>query len=448
MTPTPRRRLGAGAPWGAHPAILHLDIDAFFASIEQRLNPTLAGRPVAVGTGVVASASYEARAFGIRAGTPLQEARRRCPALIVLSGHAPTYQAFARRIFEIAGAYGPQVETFLDDAYVDLTGTERVHGHLIRAADALRRQVHAETGLTVSLGLATNRMTARMVTRLCKPDGFAWLRPGGESDFVAAQPLEDLPGIGHKRAAVLREMGLVRVADLRELPAARLRDLFGEIGLLLAARARGHDTRPVNPHEVPRSIRRETSFDDPVTRRDQLEGMLYYLIDRASTQARRLGVSPGRVAVHLRWADGGGDRRAGRVSADGAANTAGLFTAARELLAQLLTRRMGLRNLGVDLQSLHPERGRQPSLFDAPAATAAGAAAGTGAAAGMRAATGTGAATGANGESAPERLDAAVDDVRRRFGFRALVRGRSLELLGRLPRDEHGFVLRTPCLTK
>lgn len=433
MTPTPRRRLGAGAPWGAHPAILHLDIDAFFASIEQRLNPALGGRPVAVGTGVVASASYEARAFGIRAGTPLHEARRRCPALIVLPGHAPTYQAFARRIFEIAAEYGPQVEAFLDDAYVDLTGTERMHGHLIRAADALRRRVQADTGLTVSLGLATNRMTARMVTRLCKPDGFAWLRPGGEADFVAAQPLEDLPGIGRKRAAVLREMGLSRVADLRDLPAVRLRDLFGEMGLLLAARARGRDTRPVDAHEIPRSIRRETSFGDPVTERDELEGMLYYLVDRASTQARRLGVWPGRLGVHLRWADGAADRRARATrggaagESGGTASTGALFAFGRDLLAQLLTRRMGLRSLGVDLYGLHASRSRQGSLFEPPPGDGAEAA-------------GTAAA--------PERLDAAVDDVRRRFGFRALVRGRSLELLDRLPRDEHGFVLRTPCLTR
>jgi len=418
--PAPRRRLGAGAPWGRYPAILHLDIDAFFASVEQRIQPVLAGRPVAVGTGVVASASYEARRFGIRAGTPLHEARRRCPGLVILPGHAPTYQAFARRVFEIAAEYGPQVETFLDDAYVDLSGTERVHGHLVRAADALRRRVRAETGLSVSLGIGTNRMVARMLTRLCKPDGLAWLRPGGEADFVAAQPIEDLPGIGPKRAAVLREMGLTRVAELRGLSAVRLRELFGDTGLLLAARARGRDTRPVQRREIPQSIRRETSFDTPVTDRDELAGMLHYLSDRAGSQARKLGVRPARIEVTVRWADGAAGRRGGAPGAD-------LFEAAGRLLAAVLSRRMGLCNLGIELQRLHLGQGYQPSLL----APGAGAAAGSPAAC-----------------SCGEGLDSVVDDIRRRFGFRALVRGRSLELLERLPRDEYGFVLRTPCLTR
>lgn len=409
------RRLSAGQPWGRSPAILHLDIDAFFASIEQLRNPALRDKPVVVGTGVVASASYEARPYGIRAGTSLRDARRRCPDLAIIAGHAPTYQAFATRIFELAAEYGPDVETFLDDAYIDLSGTEVVHGHLIRAADELRRRIREDTGLTVSLGLATNRMVARMVTRLAKPAGFVWLRPGGEADFVAAQPIDHLPGIGYKRAAILQEMGLGRVGDLRDLSPARLRDLFGELGLLLADRARGRDTRPIHQREIPRSIRRETSFEQPLTSRDTIEGMLHYLTERASGQARKLGVVPRRIKTYLRWADGAADGRAA-TAGGGALTTESAFEAARSLLAPLLTRRMGIRKLGVEFQGLRPGRAHQGELFPS--------------------------------EAGQERLDAAVDDIRRRFGFQALVRGPSLELLERLPSDDYGFVLRTPCLTR
>ncbi len=410
------RYLSAGVSWGPHPAVLHLDIDAFFASVEQLRNPTLRDRPVIVGSGVVASASYPARACGIRAGTPLHEARRLCPEVVLLPGHAPTYRAFAERVFDLAAELAPQVETFLDDALLDLTGTERMHGHLIRAAGQLRRRIHAETGLTVSLGLATNRMVARMVTRLAKPGGFAWLRPGGEAAFVARRPIEELPGIGAARAAVLREMGITRIAELRAFSAAQLRELFGEIGLAIAARAWGRESRPLTARELPRSIRRETSFPQPETAAAALEGMLHYLTDRAAGQARRLHVEPRSVRVHLRWSDGTGAARATQLPAGGDV-TAALFEVARTLLRGLHTRRSGVRNLGIEISALQPHADAQLAIF-APVG------------------------------GRERRLDAAVDRVREQFGFRALVSGPSLELLERLPSDAYGFVLRTPCLTR
>jgi len=422
MTAGTEPYLSAGPRWGPHPAVLHLDIDAFFASIEQLRQPALKGRPVVVGSGVVASASYEARAYGIRAGTTLSEVRRICPEAVILPGHAPTYRAFAERVFDLAAELAPNLETFLDDALLDLTGTERVHGHLIRAAAELRRRVRAETGLSVSLGLATNRMVARMVTRLAKPGGFAWLRPGGEATFVARRPIEELLGIGHARAALLREMGVTRVEDLRGFPPARLRELFGEVGLLLAARAWGRETRAVAAAELPGSIRRETSFDEPEADGAALAAMLHYLSDRAAAQARSLGIEPRGLRVHLRWADGGAAARQATLGARGA-TTEVLFAAAREVFRGLLVRRMGVRNLGVEISRFHPVADHQLALFEADAA---------GEAAAARAG----------------RLDHVVDDLRAQFGFRALVRGRSLELMDRLPSDAYGFVLRTPCLTR
>ncbi|MCK4414980.1 MAG: DNA polymerase IV, partial [Candidatus Eisenbacteria sp.] len=370
-----RRRLplSPGPHWGDHPAILHLDIDAFFASVEQLRHPALGNRPVAVGSGVVASASYEARACGVRAGTPLHEARRLCPDLVMLAGHAPTYRAFAEQVFALAAELSPNLETYLDDALVDLSGTERLHGHLVRAAARLQRRIRTETGLSVSLGLATNRMVARMVTRQAKPGGFAWLRPGGEFAFVGRRAVEELPGVGPRRAALLREMGIERSAEVRRLSHAQLRDLFGELGLAIAARARGRETRVLEARELPRSIRRETSFDEPQTDRVALEGMLHYLVERSAAQARRLAAEPGAVRVHLRWADGDRVSRGVRLVGGGAV-TEKLFSSARLLLRSLRTRRAGIRNLGVELSSLQAPGELQIDLFGDGHAADAGAA--------------------------------------------------------------------------
>ncbi len=475
----PTRDLGAGERWGAHPAVLHLDIDAFFASVEQLRDPHLRGRPVVVGSGVAASASYEARAFGIRAGTPLHEVRRLCPRAVLLPGHAPTYRAFAGRVFSLAAELSPALELRLDDALIELTGTECLHGHLVRAAARLKRRILEETGLRVSMGLGTNRMIARMLTRLAKPDGFAWLRPGGEFAFVGRRPIEELPGVGPHRAAILREMGITRIEELRDLPTEHLRDLFGDQGVIFAARARGRETRAIDADELPHSIRRETSFDEPQTDAIALHAMLHYLLERAAGQARKLGAEPRALRVHLRWADGRGLARREAVDAPGSV-TAPLFEQAERILANLQTRRVGIRNLGVELSGLRLARRAQLDLFeeapesfswqesarrqgamteeapDAAPSRATGAGWQTRVAAEMDTAGETAACAGEMrertwlplGRQRQERLDAVVDRVREQFGFRSLVRGPSIELLDRLPADAYGFVLRTPCLTR
>jgi len=437
------RRLGAGVPWGRSPAILHLDIDAFFASIEQQRNPRLQGRPVVVGTGVVASASYEARRLGVRAAMSLCDARRLCPTLVILPGHAPTYRAFSERIFALAAELSPAVETYLDDAYIDLTGTECLHGHLIRAADELRRHIQKETGLSVAMGLGSNRMVARMLTRLAKPGGFVWLRPGGEAEFVASRPIEELLGVGRRRAALLREMGIKRVGEMSELSPFQMRDLFGDMGLLLAARAKGRETRAVHQREVPRTIRRETSFNEPVTDIVELEGMLHYLAERATGQARKIGVDPGRVRVHLYWSDGKSSARAIRVSGYGCV-TEQIFQAARAILIELHDRRMGVRNIGIEISRLRLESSRQHSLFDDPAFAPR-----EDDEVALPLSIPRPPAAGPQENAVRQRkLDHTVDGIRDRFGFTSLLRGGSLELMGRMKMDKHGFVLRTPCLTR
>jgi DNA polymerase IV len=180
--------------------VLHVDIDAFFAAIEQQRDPRLKGKPVIVGAGVIASCSYEARRFGLRAGMTLSEARRLCPRAVILEGHAQVYRCYAERVFERCRELSPDVETYLDEAYLELTGTERVHGDFGRAAAGLKRAILEETGLTVTCGIGPNRMLAKLVGKTTKPDGLARIAAGEAEAFLTARPIEQLAGVGHAHA--------------------------------------------------------------------------------------------------------------------------------------------------------------------------------------------------------------------------------------------------------
>src|SRR5439155_6498840 len=189
-------------------AVLHVDIDAFFAAIEQQRDPRLQGKPVIVGAGVIASCSYEARAFGLKAGMPLSEARLLCPQAVILEGHAQVYRCFAEEIFARCRAVAPAVETYLDEAYCDLSGTERLHGDLLEAARGLKRAIRAATGLTVTCGLGPNRMLAKLAGKTVKPDGLACVSAADADAFMRHQPVERVPGVGRAHARTLRSMNL------------------------------------------------------------------------------------------------------------------------------------------------------------------------------------------------------------------------------------------------
>ncbi len=398
--------------------VLHVDIDAFFASIEQQRDPRLQGRPVVVGNGVIASCSYEARRFGLKAGMPLSEARRRCPQAVILDGHAQVYRCYAERIFEQCRRLSPDVETYLDEAYLELTGTERAHGgDLLAAAAGLRRAVQADTGLTVTCGLGPNRMLAKLAGKTVKPDGLAAVSEAEAEAFLTARPIEQLAGVGHAHARTLRSMGLTSIGDLRALPVGTLEALFGSPGRLLFERCRGRDTAPVSAREVPRSLSRETSFHEDTADPRLIEGMLEYLVGRACHACRERGLSPRTVAVHLRWSSGESAEQS-RTLPQASAVDPVVLALARELLARLDTRRVTLHALGVTLSQFVVGASEQGALFDEPEA-------------GRRAA-----------------LCQALDQVRGTFGSGVLLSGRALHLKGRVRRDRYGLVLRTPSLTQ
>ena len=397
--------------------IAHVDIDAFFASVEQLKNPRLRGCPVIVGTGVIASCSYEARRHGLRAGMPLSEARRLCPRAIVLRGHAATYQSFAARVFDVCRRFAPAVDTYLDDAYLDLDGTERLYPDLAAFAGELRAAVRAASGLTITVGLGTSRMIARLASRGAKPDGLAVVALGSEDAFLRDRPLGDLPGVGPRTAALLESIGLVTVADVAALGAEPLARLLGANGRILHERALGRDTRPVTAREIPMSISRSTSFDPPAADPAAVDAMLAYLIERAARAARRLAIAARTLAVRVEPADGRSEEHR-RTLAAATALDPKLLAEARALLARASRRRVGLRRIAVELGSFVAGTGEQLDLLAGPSAARAA------------------------------ELALGIDQVRDRFGFAALMGGRTLPLQSTLARDRHGFVLRTPSLTK
>lgn len=398
-------------------SILHVDIDAFFAAIEQLRNPRLKGRPVIVGAGCIASCSYEARRFGLHAGMALSEARRLCPEAVILEGHAQVYRCFAEVIFECCRAIAPAIETYLDEAYCDLSGTERLHGDLLAAARALKRDILERTGLTVTCGLGPNRMLAKLVGKTTKPDGLAAITAGEADAFLRERPIEQLAGVGHAHARTLRGMNIRTIGELRPLSAEVLVALFGAPGRMLYERCRGRDTAVVHEREIPLSISRETAFHRDTADRLEIEGMLEYLVGRACRTARELDIQPRTVAVRLRYADGEGAAQERSLAAPSDADDV-VLGLALHVLRRLFTRRVALHNVGVTLSQFVAGAAEQVDLFDA-------------ASAGRR-----------------HALLKALDGVRDTYGHGALVSGRALHLKGRLVEDRHGFVLRTPSLTR
>ena len=403
-------------PDGAR-TVLHVDIDACFAAIEQQRDPRLKGRPVIVGAGVIASCSYEARRFGLKAGMSLSEAKRLCPRAIVLEGHAQVYRCYAERVFERCRELSPDVETYLDEAYLELTGTERVHGDFTAAAARLKHAILDDTGLTVTCGIGPNRMLAKLVGKTTKPDGLARIHAHEAEAFLVGRPIEQLAGVGHAHAKTLRGMNLRTIGELRVLPVGALEALFGAPGRLLFERCRGRDTAPVVVREIPLSISRETSFHHDTADPREIDGMLEYLVGRACRTARELALTARTVSVRLRYSDDESAEQA-RSLAQASAVDPVVLALALELHTRLYTRRVSLHAIGVTLSNFVRDAAEQGSLFDEREA-------------GRRAA-----------------FCEALDRVRGSYGHGAVVSGRALHLKGRVGEDRYGFVLRTPSLTK
>ncbi|HYW65570.1 MAG TPA: DNA polymerase IV [Candidatus Dormibacteraeota bacterium] len=291
-----------------HSSILHVDMDAFFVSVELLARPELRGKPVVVGgrpdqRGVVSAASYEARKFGIHSAMPLRTAARLCPHAVFLDGHHEKYSEWSDRVASILARFSPIVEMVsIDEAYLDLSGTERLHGPPLAAADKLLRSITQTTSLPCSGGLATTRLVAKVASEQAKPRGLVWVAPGMEARFLAPVPIRKIPGIGEVTERALRALGIETVEQLASHPQEKLEKIFGQWGDALYRKARGGDAYEFLIDAEPKSISHNHTFGEDTDNVQELEALLSHLSQKACKRLREAGLSSRTLTLTIRYA--------------------------------------------------------------------------------------------------------------------------------------------------
>ncbi len=288
--------------------VLHVDMDAFFVSVELLDHPELRGKPVVVGgqpnrRGVVSAASYEARRYGIHSAMPLRTAGKLCPHAIFLDGRHDLYAEWSDRVAAILSRFSPVVEmASIDEAYLDLSGTSRLHGPPLSAAHALLKEIGAKTGLPCSAGLARTRLVAKVASNQAKPRGLVWVPAGAEAKFLEPLSVRRIPGIGRVTEAALRTMGIETVGQLAGIPEERLEEFFGRWGAALYRKARGEDSYEFVIDAEPKSVSHSHTFGSDTADRRVLESMLSRLGQKGAKRLREAGLDARTVTLRIRYA--------------------------------------------------------------------------------------------------------------------------------------------------
>lgn len=380
--------------------ILHVDMDAFYASVEQRDDPQLRGRPVVVGgdnRGVVAAASYEVRKFGVHSAMPMSEARRRCPGLVRIAPRMAHYQAVSDEIFAVFREVTPLVEGLsLDEAFLDVTGSLSLLGPGEQIARQIKARILEQTRLTASVGVAANKLVAKIASDLDKPDGLVVVTEANCRDVLDPLPVSVIPGVGKRTLDLLHRHGIRTVADLRLAPERDLEQVFGRHAQRMRDKAAGMDRRPVSTSREEKSISSEATYDVDLDGRPAMERELLRLTETTARRLRKAALQAGTVQVKIRRADFTTYTRQQKLAAP-ACSTDQIYATARRLLASWLETNPGsrVRLLGVGCSGL--SAAVQQDLF-APAAGGAASA-----------------------------VDVAVDRIHDRFGAPALTRARTLK---------------------
>ncbi|MFZ0961595.1 MAG: DNA polymerase IV [Terriglobia bacterium] len=288
--------------------ILHVDMDAFFVSVEELEDPSLKGKAVVVGAdpdgrGVVAAASYEARKFGVHSAMPIGTAKKLCPHAIFLRGQHQKYGEYSRRIHRIFEEFTPVVEMVsIDEAYLDFTGCERLYGSAFGGADRLIRTIKERTDLNCSIGLSTSHLVSKIASDQAKPHGLLYVLPGCEARFLAPLPIRRMPGIGKVTEPELRSLGIVTIGDLQQMGREKLRARFGKFGEWLFTKSCGLDIEAYQYEEEPKSISHETTFDTDIGDREEVERTLSYLAQLVGRRLRDHRLFARTVGLKLRFA--------------------------------------------------------------------------------------------------------------------------------------------------
>ncbi len=348
--------------------ILHVDMDAFFVSVELLERPELRGKPVVVGgrpdqRGVVTAASYEARKYGIQSAMPLRTAGKLCPHAVFLDGHHHKYSEWSDRVAKILGAFSPVVEMVsIDEAYLDLSGTARMHGLPFAAADKLLRTITRSTGLPCSGGLGTTRLIAKVASDQAKPHGLLWVPAGSEQRFLEQLPVRKIPGIGKVTERALRAMAIETVGQLAAAPRQTLESVFGQWGDALYRKARGGDSYEFVMDAEPKSISHNHTFGEDTDDDETLGAMLSHLCQKACKRLREAGLAAQTLTLTIRYA-GFDTRTRAKTLPQSTALDGDILAAFQELFRHHRDRKRKIRLLGVSLGGFtHGER--QLDLLD------------------------------------------------------------------------------------
>ncbi len=382
--------------------ILHVDMDAFYAAVEQRDRPELRGRPVIVGglasgRGVVCAASYEARKFGVHSAMPAATARRLCPEGVFVAPRMETYAAVSYQIREIFHRYTPLVEPLsLDEAFLDVTGSQQLFGSAERIGHRIKQDIRQELSLVASVGVAPNKFLAKIASDLEKPDAFVYVAAETVQQFLDPLPVGRLWGVGRITNQFLARSGIRTIRQLRELPAGTLEKWFGEQGHHLWMLAHGRDDREVVPDRSAKSLSHESTFPVDIREREVIESWLLELSDQVGRRLRRIDLRAKSVHIKVRYASFRTVTRSVTLEYPTSA-TADIGNAALQLYRERIdASHPPIRLLGVGTSQFANDVARQQSLFPT------------------------------DGAAAQRRLDKATDAIREKFGDRSLARGSRL----------------------
>jgi DNA polymerase IV len=384
----------------ARSSILHVDMDAFFVSVELLERPELRGKPVVVGgrpdqRGVVSAASYEARKYGIHSAMPLRTAGRLCPHAVFLDGRHTLYSEWSDRVAAILAKFSPVVEMVsIDEAYLDLAGTERLHGPPLAAADKLLRVITSTTGLPCSGGLAATRLVAKVASDQAKPRGLVWVAPGQEARFLAPLSVRKIPGIGEVTERALRALGIETVEQLAALPQEKLEKIFGQWGTALFRKARGGDSYEFVIDAEPKSISHNHTFGEDTDETVALDAMLSHLSQKACKRLREAGLAARTLTLTIRYA-GFDTHMRSKTLAEPTRLDADIFMVFQDLFRKHRDLGRKIRLLGISLSGLTHEA-EQLDLLEAER------------------------------RGKLEKLTSAADRLRDRFGFGSVQFGGSL----------------------
>ncbi len=400
---------------------LHIDVDAFLASVEQSINRKLKGKPVMVGglkdeRGIVYCPSYEARARGVVLGTTLAEAARKIPDGVLVRGDSFTYEQYSNRLMDIIRDFTPKMDQISpDEACLDITGLERHFASPVELAQELKNRVMTDLSLSTSVGIGTSRVIAKIASEVIKPNNLTFVAPGEEKEFLAPLKVGKIPGIGRVGKRILYEMGVKTIGQLQLVPEDYLVKLFGQNGRKIASYAVGADGPLLRDYTAVKSVNRETGLATDMTDKTVLLGHYFYLLERACRRLRDVNKKAGRMTVKFRYCDFENVEGHATISPPSWDEKI-LYKIAKKMFETMYKRRKGIRFVGVHLNNLKNSIYAESFIFDR---------------------------TEKN-----EKLLTSVDKVREKFGFLAVTTGRTLTLGDHYNKKVTGYELRTPGLSK